>query len=740
MNVKIFVRNIFLIFINKVIKINYYNTNNEEKFLQKYFIVLLIIISEFIFPQTKSINATRIFNPPELDGLLNDSVWASGKAVTDFLQQEPVPGSKPSFNTSVTVLYDNDNIYIGFMCYDDEPDKIVARELKLDGAWGADDNVYVFFDTFNDKRNAYWFGTNPLGMRDDALFTSTGNQRGFNESWNGIWDVKTAITDSGWSAELVFPFSTFKFFDSQEQTWGIDFQRGIARFGETIKWGAVGKDIKFVDIPHAGLLKGIKNVKRGNPVYFKPFLSVGFENTEENNLTTKKPGLDLKYGISQSLSLDVTINTDFSQVESDRAVINLSRFPFFFPEKREFFLEGASIFNFGLGRRNDLFYSRTIGLSSGKEIPIIEGLKLVGRTDKFDLGILNVQTSAKDNIASTNFSVMRAKYDLYEQSSFGTFFANKVSNNGFNRTFGADLNLQTNKFLGDKNLNFTARIAKVDEKNGHPNSWAVRVFLDYPNDLIDQFMAYGFIQKNFNPEMGFMSRTGIQNASYNLRVTPRIDFHQIKKLKFTPIESFVELDKDNNLLTADLQFSPFGFTTVQGDEFEFNIKRIFDNVQEDFDLFDNNFIRVGRYWFTSYKLSLNTARTRQFYGGFNFEAGDFYNGTIKTFGQNITFVLNSHLSLSADYLINNISLPESEFTTKEIGGRILYDISTQLNSSLFAQWNNQSNELNINYRIKWEPKIGANLFFVINHLLSTENKLKTKDFTLLTKFVWFIVI
>jgi len=237
-----------------------------QNFIKKSLITLLIFLnslsvltaqSEKIPFDDKIAFASRIFSPPEIDGYINDSVWFNAIPVTDFLQEEPLPGSLPSFKTEVRILYDDENLYVSFMCYDDEPEKIIARELKLDGKWSGDDNIAILFDTFNDDRNAYWFGTNPLGMRDDALLNTNS---GFNEDWHGIWHASSAIVDSGWSTEIVFPFFNFRFNDVTEQHWGINFQRHIQRKGESVQWTAYEKDLDFFNIAFAGNLLGIKNI------------------------------------------------------------------------------------------------------------------------------------------------------------------------------------------------------------------------------------------------------------------------------------------------------------------------------------------------------------------------------------------------------------------------------------------------------------------------------------------------
>ncbi len=690
--------------------------------------------------QNKTIYAVRVNTPPVLDGVLNDSVWALAKPISDFTQQEPIAGNKATFKTEVRIIYDSKNLYVSFMCYDNDPSKIIARALRLDGAWGADDNISLYFDTFNDDRNAYWFGTNPLGMRDDALLTSSNGFSGFHESWNGIWDVSSAIVDSGWSTEMVFPFSTFKFYDKDVQHWGVNFQRVIQRLGETDQWAGIGKDKDFFNISFAGDLLGINGIKRGNPIYLKPFVTAGAEATNEANTYIHKLGLDVKYGIAQALSLDLTFNTDFAQVESDRSIINLTRFPLFFPEKRDFFLEGASVFNFSFGGNDNLFYSRRIGIHNGHEIPIIAGAKLVGRADKMEIGFINMQTRNEDILPSTNYGVARVKYDVFDQSYVGGFISNRVSRDNFNRSLGLDAVMTTSSLFGDKTLSIGTNIAKTDEKHGPKNSWAGRFYLDYPNDLINQFMAYTFIQENFNPGIGFVSRTGTQEFDYNLDISPRINWGIINQLRFAPIESGFLYDRDNNLLGADITFQPFGFSTIHNDNFSFQIDRQFDYVQNSYTIFNNTTIPAGRYWYTNYDLQLGTGRGRPLYGKIELNTGNYYTGKRNYYYTELNWISDKQFTLSVDYQRNEISLPQNKFTTNEVGANLLYDFSTKTHTSIFAQWNNGDKDLNINYRFNWEPEVGSNFYLVINHLIDTSGKLRTKDFAILAKIVWLFII
>ncbi|MEW6508663.1 MAG: DUF5916 domain-containing protein [Bacteroidota bacterium] len=703
------------------------------------FSILLLVIPGLLNAQSKKVNAVKVSESPLIDGLLNDEAWNKGISITDFLQQEPVPGNTPSFKTEFKIIYDDNNLYIGVMCYDDEPEKIIAREMKWDGFISADDNIKIIFDTFNDDRSAYWFGTNPLGAQNDALLTGF-EMSGFNEDWHGIWEVECAILENGWSAEFRFPFSTFKFHDKQIQTWGFNILRVIRRKNEDLLWTSIGKNLGFLKMAEAGDLTGLENIKRGNPVYLMPYISLGSQFVNGSKKYLAEPGLDVKYGITETLSLDATFNTDFAQVESDRARINLTRFPLFFPEKREFFLEGRKTFDFSLGGNNNLFYSRRIGISRNQEIPIIGGVKLVGRVGDFELGFINMQTAEKGSEPTTNYGTFRTKYDLLNSSYAGFMITNKLSGESNTSSFGGDIHFSFNDFLGDKNLIVHASAAKSDLQNSGKNSWAGNFYIDYPNDLIDSYLGYRFIQSNFDPEIGFISRRGFQQLVYNLDISPRINRGGIKKLQFEAIESSMIFSGNGILQSAAFAVSPIGIEFDSGDEIGIGVHRVFDRPDRDFEIFDNTTINAGSYWYTTYGIGFDSSPMRNIYGEANFITGGYYSGNRSELEGRVTFTVNKNLTVGGDFTYNYITINNNTLKTSEIGGRIAYTFSKRVNSSLFAQWNNEQNELNMNYRFNWKPKIGSDFYVVINQLISTENKIHSKDIIILAKFVWMMVI
>ena len=723
--------------------------------MNKLFFVLFVLNVFYVkitFSQEKECYAKKTASEIKIDGKLTEEAWQNADIIDDFLEQDPKIGATPRFKTEVRILYDNENLYFGISCYDNEPENILFREMKWDGYLSKDDYFRIMLDTYNDNRNAYWFAINPLGAQNDALISGL-DMSGFNEDWDGVWEVKTDINENGWFIEVRYPFSTFRFLDKEEQVWGVNFERGVKRFDESYLWTSVGENKGLFKIAEAGDLKGISGIKRGDPIYIIPYISAGAQNINNKKDYLKDFGVDVKYGLTETLSLDLTVNTDFAQIEADRAKINLTRFPLYFAEKRDFFLEGVNTFKFNLGGSNTIYYSRRMGISNGNEIPIIGGAKLVGRTGRFEIGFLNLQTAKKYDNPTTNYTATRIKYDLLNQSYAGIMLTNKLTKNGYNSSVGADFSIQSNSFLGNNNIVFTSRLAKsfsgtfssdypvgLSESNSHKNTYAGFFSLDFPNDLIDQYISYSFFQKNFNPAMGFISRTGIQKYEYSLDIKPRINKYGIRRLYFTPLESNFYLDKDNVLQQASFFIQPIGFSLESGENVYIGFERSFDYVKDAYTIFDTTKIYPNKYWYNTFLARFTSSTSEAVYGELDFEKGNFYNGKITGISGVVTTVLSNHLIFEGDFNYNKIEFAHSKFSTYELGGRLKINFSTKLLSSIFCQWNNADKEVNINYRINWKPKIGSDFYLVINQLLETENKLKSKDFVILAKFSWLFII
>lgn len=690
------------------------------------------------------IQAIRTEDNLSIDGSLSEPVWQKAKHIEHFTQRELHEGQPATERTEVAVVYDLDYLYIGVWCYDREPGKLVAQKMKRDFDYDTEDNFEIIIDTYHDQRNGYLFVTNPNGARTDALIQDNG--RYSNTDWDGVWMVKTQVTGKGWFAEFAIPFSTLRFSSAEKQVWGINFERNIRRKHEQDLWQGWSRDSELEQVARAGTLTGLHALHNITLAEIKPYGITGADILPNaNNSTTDDIGGDVNYLITPTMKLNLTVNTDFAQVESDRAQVNLTRFSLFFPEKREFFLEGRNYFDFGLGRSIQPFYTRRIGLSADRaEIPIIAGARLLGKMGNTTLGGMSIQTAKKDSTPTANYSVLRWKQDIWQESSIGLLGVGKFDRNHGNAVYGADFLYSTSHFHRNKNLSVGVAFAQSYTSNAaHKTGSAQRIFIDYPNDNVDFSAVWDRSGDSFNPEVGFLRRTSYQMYNADFRIKPRPKFLPwIRQFSFKPFDFNYYID-DN---THDLQsfwseFRPLGFSTKSGEFFEFNIQRSAENITEDFEIHDGVVIPTDEYWYTHYELQFGTFQGRPAYGFIFVNWGDFYNGKRTELAGRIGWRLNKRLSLSADYQRNDITLPSGNFTVNELSGRIEFAVNPNLFGSIFGQWNNDDNEVLLNFRFNWIPTPGTNLFFVINQSYDTQqNHWRMTKTTMLTKLIWRFVI
>ncbi len=677
----------------------------------------------------------------KIDGILNESSWQLAKPLTTFIQREPQEGKPISEPTKVVILFNKHNLYLGLWAYDSLPNKIIAKDMARDGRWGSSDNFEIVISTFNDNRNAYLFVVNPNGARGDALITDEGN--GWNEDWNGVWDVSVHRSDSGWFAEVEIPFSTLKFPDNTKQVWGINIERNIRHKNEQASWKGWSRNFSVFTISQAGRLAGLNNISRKVSTEIKPFLSAGIQGEQAKvNDKTAKIGGDASYIFSPSTKINLTVNTDFSQVESDRAPINLSRFSVFMPEKREFFLEGKDQLEMNLGSDLKTFYSRNIGIRNGKEIPIYGGIKLIGKEKNTNFGVLSIVTS--DNNSLENYSVIRVKEDISKQSSIGFITTAINAKDHYNYVYGVDLNLATAKMFGNKYLAVGGAFTQSQTKDAESkDNLAYNLFVTYPNDLITFNASTVTIQKDYNPELGFYYRKDFNMYSTNLELKPRSSFIPwIKQYSFKPFDVKYYFASDTkNLESVNLALRPLGIKTVSGELLYFNVYRYFDKPVNDFHIFDTIKIYKGDYWFNSFDIDFETYPGRTFVSTAYLNYGNYYNGTRTNLYFTLAWYPSKHFNITADWRRNYIYLPQGNFITDEIGARVEYAFTPKLINSVFGQWNNSQKEIILNYRIGWIPKIGSDFYFVINQNISTQNdKLRFAQFTIMAKYIWYFVI
>ncbi len=688
--------------------------------------------------------AFRIQSPIKLDGFLTERAWKEATKISNFTQRELNEGEPATERTEVAVLYDLNSLYIGVWCYDQQPEKIIAQKMNRDFDFGGDDNFKIVIDTYNDKRNGYFFVINPNGARFDALIIDNG--RMMNRDWDGVWDVATQITSEGWFAEIEIPFSTLKFPPIKTQVWGINFERNIRRKREQVLWQAWSRDAEIVQVSRAGTLIGIEGISSLKLIEFQPSLLFGFEKSSgTNGDVVKNLSGDLNYLITPTLKLNVTVHPDFAQVESDQIQINLTRFSLYYPEKRKFFLEGKNFFDFGLGWNIMPFYSRRIGLSDeGEEIPILGGIRILGKRERTTLGGMLIQTGKKESYPSTTFGVFRWKEDIFRESTFGIIGVGKREPSRYNATFGIDFLYSTYSLFGDKNFSSGFAYAEsytsdFTSKRGNAHN----IFIDYPNDRIDFSLRWQRAGKNFNPEVGFLRRENYQLLSSEFRIKPRPSFLPwVNRLVFKPFEfSYYFDDETHRLQTFWSEFRPLGFITKSGEFFEFNVQRNGERLEEDFEIHEGVIIPVGTYWVTRYELQFGTFEGRPFSLFLFINWGDFYDGTRNVYSGSFTWKVNKHINLEGEYKRNDIALKGGSFRIDEAEGRIEFALNPKLFGSVFGQWNSDDEEIILNFRINWIPKPGTDLYLVVNESLDTSgHSIDLTGTTVATKVVWRFVL
>jgi hypothetical protein len=671
----------------------------------------------FSYPQHSppdSIAALFAASGINFDGNPSEPVWQSAQHISNFTQRELHFGQPASEKTEVAILYDNNNLYLGLWCYQQSPDRIVAKFLQRDFDYEKDDIFGVLISPFNDGRNGYLFIINPNAARAD-LQVSWEND---NIDWNGVWDAKTIRTDKGWFGEIQIPFNTLQFRKDSTKTWAINFSRKISYKNEEDRWQGWSRDYSFENFSNAGTLTGIKNIGYVRHFEFKPYALGGFEKNKNQKLSLPgKLGADLNVNITPTLKLNLTTNTDFAQVEADKIQTNLTRFDLYYPEKREFFLESTNSFQVYLGNNNQLFYTRKIGIQDLQPVNILGGVRLFGKVGKSNIGFLSLETGNHDTIPATNNTVFRYKYDIGSQSYVGGIITSRINDHSANQVYCFDANFTTSSFLKNKNLVIAGLIAQsTDDYKLKNKSLAYRVYCDYPNDLIDHFIALSSLQKNFNPDLGFLQRNNYNAFNWHLVLAPRwFKNFGIRQFDFKPWDlAYFITQSTNRLESWNNEIRPLGFILRSGESFEFNLQQSYDRLDKNFDLTSSAIIPVGKYTMHRTEFQFGTYQARKIWLQLFYNYGKFYTGKIRTFSSSMGVNLSKHFNLTTDYIYNFVKLPTTNVITNELAQYFNYAFTTRLDLSAFIQWNSLDDILFGNFRLHWIPKIGTDFYFVYN--------------------------
>ena len=707
----------------------------------------------------RKLKATRTTEAITIDGELNEAAWASAPKADGFIQTEPRPDEPASEQTDVRVLYDNEKLYIGVYAHDREPGRAIVSELNRDFTRDSGDTVEIVIDTFRDERNGYQFATNPAGAMWDAQMNNEGRET--NESWDGVWHVKTRRRDDGWTAEFAIPFKSLKFMETDVQSWGINFYRNLRRKNEDSYWSPLPRIYQLNRVSLAGTLDGLEGIQPGRNIRIKPYVvgSLGqFAGGDED--WKGDAGLDAKYGLTTGLTWDFTLNTDFSQVEADEQQINLSTFSLFFPEKREFFLENSGIFQFGsspdrmaqggggraTGLNNDfyLFFSRRIGLSdtNNTPIPIWGGTRLTGRAGGFELGFLNMQQKEIGDPALPNFSpgvnftVARLRKNMLGNSDIGVMMVNKevMNSTRYNRALGVDANLRFGQALS-----FNSYFAKSFLPNGGDGDLAGRFGLGYQGQAWDFRGAYTGIQEDFVNEMGFVPRLGVRKFAGHAGWRYRPESLSRVLRQINPHFQFDYLmNKDGVLLYRHFDYHvPFNFQ--DGSFVEVGVNPTLEQYVRPFRINSRRRIDVpvGSYSFDEYFILARSNSANAISGNIRYAIGHYYTGYKHTYGLGSVFRFNYKLTTSFTYTHHNINLPQGHFKTNLLSIRGNYAFSTTMFLNALVQYNNDARQWTSNVRFNLIHRPLSDLFVVYNERRESEGGALI-DRALIAKFTYMI--
>ena len=694
----------------------------------------------------RSATARSVETPPLVDGdVLGDPAWVDVAPATGFVQTMPDEGQPASERTEVRVVFTEETIYFGIVCYDRDPTAIIVTDSRRDSSLSNSDSVQIILDTFLDQQNGFVFGTSPAGQEYDGQLvnegaggsgmgrggTSFGAGGGFNLNWDGAWQVRTAISDIGWSAEFAIPFRTIRFPTGREQTWGLNIQRNIRRRNELVYWAPLPRQFDLFRVSMAGQLTGVEAPEDlWRTLQVTPYIvgeALRLSDTLDKTLTTAGAiGADLKYGVTSGLTLDLTYNTDFAQVEVDQQQINLDRFSLFFPEKRPFFLENAGIFtvsNSGGAAFNDpsqteLFFSRRIGIAAGgRAIPIVGGARLSGKvSNTVTVGLLNMQTEATDGSPANNFGVARVRRDLPNRSSIGALFVNRqATGNGaddadYNRTFGAD-----GRWGFGQNGIVSGFAARTETPGRRGEDYAYDMAVDYNAQVWRVRAGYMAMGDNFNPEVGFVRRTGFRKVDGGIFYTVRPDdLFNIQELRphvtFNRFWNYDDGFIESSLIHMD-NFWEFNDSSTLITTW--NVRK--EGVVDPFSI-SGVPVNPGSYDWNELSLSYNSDSSAPVTAGFRFQGSGFFGGTLRSYGPSVGFRQGEALSVDLNWSRNHIDLPEGQVITNLASARVAYNFSPRLFAQSLLQYNDSADVWTVNFRFGWLQDANTGLFLVYDEI------------------------
>ena len=626
------------------------------------------------------------------------------------------------------MLYDSNHLYIGVRAFDSTPERVIATEMRRDSARMLDEeNFQVILDTFRDRRSGYMFVVNPLGAKlEQQIFEEGGgNARGaasnVNRDWNGVWEAAARRTSDGWAAEIEIPMVTLRSPDVPVQIWGINFMRSIRHKNEQVYWSPVPKPYSLTQVSMAGSLTGMTNINRGLDLRVKPFLVTGGRHNRLGGVLDsggfRDVGLDVKYGLKAGLALDVTANTDFAQAEVDEQQVNLTRFPLFFPEKRDFFLENSGQFtisNQGLERLTDLFFSRRIGLSdTGQPIGIKGGARVTGKMPGgHNVAIMDLATDEWSGRPGENVLVARYSKDIARRSKIGGLVVNKdaIGADRFNRTMAVD-----GMFAPNSSFSLHSFLAKTSTPGVTDEQQAFHARALYLNTRWNTFAEYTDIDSNFNAEVGFVPRRGIRTTKVHLERNPRPG--GLIRVFEPMINIIYTTDQHNRLLTRRIH-QMLGTRFQNGTYLNVFWNRWFENLDEPFRIHRTVTIPVGAYRFNEFVFIYNSNPARRFYQRASYSPQTFYDGTRTNLDLTVGLRGGSRAAFEYSLQHNDVDLPWGRFAVNLSVVRLDYAMSPRMTLRSLTQFNSDTRQFSPSVRYNYVYRPGSDIFVTYDELQS----------------------
>ena len=668
---------------------------------------------QFILAQDRpSVTAVRTDESIKIDGVLDEAIWESISPITEFVQRLPQDGADPTEKSQMQIAYNDQYLYFGFTFYDSEPEKVRATILNRGGWIHRDDKLEIALDTYHDKRNAYLFEMNPLGTQDDALITDE-SRPGLDEwAWDGVYISEGNVTDFGWVLEVAIPWTTLRFPSKDELTMGLAIKRYINRKNESVMWPHIGLEYSsdVYQVSQYATLKGLKNIKRGKDVKIKPFGIGGTQTQMKDDQKisdqTGSGGMDIYYGLKSNLTLNLTYNTDFAQVEADNAQINLTRFNLFYPEKREFFLTRSKLFAFGNSRQTEVFFSRRIGLNQD----VAGGARMFGQIGNTSIGALNIHTRAEGDLPATAYSALRLRSDIRDRTTVGAIVTDVTNNDGQNSVFGLDGQM---RFWGNSSV--SAWFSQVDDKRIDGASAASMIKIDLKNDRYFLTAGQHRVDKGFQPALGFVQRTDMIGTGAIFGFTPRVGDGDelIRQWRFT---GYVR-DVKNHAGKKESGVLSLGIDAIfeSRDRMGFNIRQTTENLSNGFTLGNGVQIDADNYKDTKVQFLLRSNQSRGLWGDVNIEKGGYFGGDRTQYGGSVGRRFSNHLTLYGSANRNLISMPnQGEFTADIFGMTAEMALNRKWFGKTLIQYDNFSEQIQLYCRINWIHTPVSDLFIVLN--------------------------